>query len=215
MSGTNTWTHTNAWAGGRIIATWDSSGIHFPLTDPLGTKRIQTNYLGNPDEFCVTLPFGNPPGGGTQSCTGDAATEHLFTGKERDAESGNDYFGARYYSSTMGHFLSPDPKIMTARHLTNPQKWNKYAYVIDDPLMRLNPDGMDDYVVFRTVTSGTDTAAWAAAEKSITSQKDSKGRLNTFHIVEGDAANGIGRIEKHWALPTHTSFLSGTQPKRS
>jgi hypothetical protein len=41
-----------------------------------------------------------------------------YTGKERDAESGNDYFGARYYSSAIGHFLSPDPKLMTARHLT-------------------------------------------------------------------------------------------------
>jgi len=31
-----------------------------------------------------------------------------FTGKERDTESGNDYFEARYYSSAMGRFLSPD-----------------------------------------------------------------------------------------------------------
>jgi RHS repeat-associated protein len=69
------------------------------------------------------------------------------TGKERDSESGNDYFGARYYASTMGRFLSPDPKLMTARHLTNPQKWNKYAYVINNPLMRFDPDGMDDYAL--------------------------------------------------------------------
>ena len=32
----------------------------------------------------------------------------IYTGKERDTESGNDYFDARYYSSTMGRFLSPD-----------------------------------------------------------------------------------------------------------
>lgn len=32
----------------------------------------------------------------------------LSTGKERDSESGNDYFGARYYASTMGRWLSPD-----------------------------------------------------------------------------------------------------------
>jgi RHS repeat-associated protein len=38
-------------------------------------------------------------------------TSHVpphFTGKERDAENGNDYFGARYFASTMGRFLSPD-----------------------------------------------------------------------------------------------------------
>ena len=56
-------------------------------------------------------------------------SRYCFTGKERDSESGNDYFGARYYASSMGRFMSPDPKIMTARHLANPQKWNKYAYV--------------------------------------------------------------------------------------
>jgi len=33
---------------------------------------------------------------------------HHFTGKERDSESGNDYFGARYYASSMGRFFSPD-----------------------------------------------------------------------------------------------------------
>ena len=32
-----------------------------------------------------------------------------FTGKERDSESGNDYFGARYYAASMGRFMSPDP----------------------------------------------------------------------------------------------------------
>jgi len=37
-----------------------------------------------------------------------------FTGKERDSESGNDYFGARYYSSAMGRFMSPDPSGLLA-----------------------------------------------------------------------------------------------------
>ena len=47
----------------------------------------------------------------------------------------------------MGRFLSPNPKIMTARHLANPQKWNKYAYVINNPLANFDPDGMDDFRV--------------------------------------------------------------------
>jgi RHS repeat-associated protein len=37
-----------------------------------------------------------------------------FTGKERDSESGNDYFGARYFGSNMGRFLSPDPLVIQA-----------------------------------------------------------------------------------------------------
>ena len=46
------------------------------------------------------------------------------TGKERDSESGNDYFGARYYESTMGRFLSPDPLLNSGRP-DNPQTWNR------------------------------------------------------------------------------------------
>jgi hypothetical protein len=107
----------------------------------------------------------------------------------------------------MGRFLSPDPKIMTARHLANPQKWNKYAYVINNPLMRFDPDGMDDYVVFRTVTSGTNGAAWAAAGASITSQRDSKGRLNTFHMMEGDAATVSAYRKALGTADTHVIFV--------
>jgi RHS repeat-associated protein len=50
-----------------------------------------------------------------------------FTGKERDAESGNDYFEARYYASSMGRFLSPDPLYLELHRLTDPQQLNIYA----------------------------------------------------------------------------------------
>ena len=72
-----------------------------------------------------------------------------FTGKERDAETGLDYFGARYFSSPQGRFTSPDPKQSTARTLAIPQKWNKYAYVQNNPLAFIDPDGEDDIYVFR------------------------------------------------------------------
>ena len=67
------------------------------------------------------------------------------TGKERDTESGNDYFGARYYASSMGRFLSPDwsAKIEPIPYakLNNPQSLNLYAYVGNNPLIRTDPDG--------------------------------------------------------------------------
>jgi len=66
----------------------------------------------------------------------------IFTGKERDAESGLDYFGARYYSSSMGRFSSPDPKA-TSAHLENPQSWNRYAYTDNNPLVYIDPDGKE------------------------------------------------------------------------
>ena len=64
------------------------------------------------------------------------------TGKERDAESGLDYFGARYYSSGMGRMMSPDPAGVRAVKLANPQTWNWYAYVQNNPLRFTDPTGM-------------------------------------------------------------------------
>ena len=66
--------------------------------------------------------------------------QYRSTGKERDSESGNDYFGARYYASTMGRFMSPDPM---GGHYENPQTLNKYAYVINNPLTLTDPTGLD------------------------------------------------------------------------
>ncbi len=73
--------------------------------------------------------------------------------RENGAETGLDYFGARYFSGAQGRFTSPDPKIMTARHLTSPQKWNKYAYVQNNPLAMVDPDGEDDFFVFRPLAT--------------------------------------------------------------
>jgi len=62
------------------------------------------------------------------------------TGKERDAESGNDYFGARYYASAMGRMMSPDPN-MERVYRANPQTWNRYSYVLNNPLGMVDPTG--------------------------------------------------------------------------
>lgn len=65
------------------------------------------------------------------------------TGKERDAESGLDYFGARYYGSNMGRFMSPDPAGPWAADVSDPQSWNFYAYARNNPLINTDPDGYD------------------------------------------------------------------------
>ena len=66
-----------------------------------------------------------------------------FTQKERDIETGLDYFGARYYASTQGRFTSVDPANITGRHVVNPQRWNLYVYVNNNPLALFDPDGRD------------------------------------------------------------------------
>ncbi len=78
-------------------------------------------------------------------CTYDGAPLHVykFTGKERDTESGLDNFGARYNASTMGRFMTPDPIFMTKHRLVDPQQWNLYAYVRNNPLNLTDPTGKD------------------------------------------------------------------------
>ena len=70
---------------------------------------------------------------------------YKFTGKERDTESGLDYFGARYYSSVIGRFSSPDwaskPEAVPYSSLDNPQSLNLYSYVGNNPLRHADLDG--------------------------------------------------------------------------
>ena len=70
-----------------------------------------------------------------------------FTGKERDTESGNDYFGARYYGSSMGRFTSPDsdvlPDTVPYADFSNPQSLNLYAYGANSPLSHVDSNGHD------------------------------------------------------------------------
>jgi RHS repeat-associated protein len=66
---------------------------------------------------------------------------HKFTGKERDAESGLDNFGARYNASTLGRFMTPDPIGIMKQKFVDPQQWNMYAYVRSNPLRFVDPTG--------------------------------------------------------------------------
>ena len=71
-----------------------------------------------------------------------------FTGKERDAETGLDYLGDRYFSSAQGRFTSPDwsatPEPVPYANLSDPQTLNLYTYVRNNPLSRTDTDGHAD-----------------------------------------------------------------------
>ena len=77
--------------------------------------------------------------------TGFAICVSRYTGKERDTQSGLDFFGARYYASSMGRFLSPDwsakAEPVPYAKLDNPESLNLYAYVRNNPLSRVDPTG--------------------------------------------------------------------------
>ena len=79
---------------------------------------------------------------GMCECVCDFDRRSRNTGKERDAETGLDYFGARYYGGAQGRFTSPDAPLVD-QHAADPQSWNLYAYVRNNPLRNTDPSGRD------------------------------------------------------------------------
>jgi RHS repeat-associated protein len=95
------------------------------------------------------LPFGEELFAGTGGRTptmGYSAADgerQKFTEKERDNETGLDYFGARYYGNTQGRFISSDPLLNSGRP-DAPDSWNRYSYTRNNPLVRIDPARLYD-----------------------------------------------------------------------
>ncbi len=75
------------------------------------------------------------------ACAESYSRRTRYTGKERDSESGLDNFDFRYFGSSLGRFMQPDDD--SAQSALDPQSWNLYSYVENNPLNRTDPDGHD------------------------------------------------------------------------
>jgi len=105
-----------------LIAKINESGVYYYHPDHLGSTSAMTDEDGEVLEEQVNLPFGELIFG---------SEKYGFTGKERD-ETELQYFGARFYDSNSGRFLTVDPAL---------QDFSSYAYVGNNPLTRVDPDG--------------------------------------------------------------------------
>jgi len=115
--------------------------------DHLGSVRMLTDGSGNVVARQDYLPFGEEipadTAGRSASLLFGASdgVEQKFTGQIRDSETGMDFFPARYYESALGRFTSPDP-MNAGADLLDPQSWNAYAYVRNNPLALVDPMGL-------------------------------------------------------------------------
>jgi RHS repeat-associated protein len=128
--------------GGERVARKDFPGnsVSYYFSDHLKTTDIVTDAQGNIKNESDFYPWG----GELQFFANDS-NHYKFTGKERDAESGLDYFGARYYSNGLGRFITPDwaakPTAIPFAVLGDPQTLNLYTYVRNIPTTMGDPDG--------------------------------------------------------------------------
>jgi RHS repeat-associated protein len=135
---------------GKIMARVDrpSNSVHYYLNDILGSSRMVVSSFDIPtNTFSVEQDIDYYPYGGERIIANTVPQHYKFTGKERDAESGLDNFGARYVSSSLGRFVTPDPASMRPNQLVNPQRWNMYGYGVNNPLRYVDPDGLDAIMV--------------------------------------------------------------------
>ena len=127
--------------GARRVARRDGSGnVVYYVADHLGTSRVIASSVGAILDDSDFYPFG-----GEHVFASSSGNTYKFTGKERDAETGNDNFGARYDSSTIGRFMSPDP-LLSSGHPNDPQSWNRYAHAVNNPLAIIDPFGLYNLV---------------------------------------------------------------------
>jgi RHS repeat-associated protein len=167
-------------ASGQLVAEYMSDpvpppagggGTSYLTADTLGSTRVVTKSDGAVKARYDYLPFGEElPStiGGRSGVTGYGSadsTRQKFTAKERDVESGLDYFLARYYSAAQGRFTSVDPYNIVAEiqnahdkkeaqkqfrtYLGNPQRWNRYSYGLNNPLFYTDPNGEDVTIYYR------------------------------------------------------------------
>jgi RHS repeat-associated protein len=108
--------------------------MHYYHLDALGSVRVVTDAAGRELARHDFLPFG-------EELSPTPTQARLFTGKERDVESGLDYFGARYYRAHAGRFTTVDPELHVKSALADPQAWNRYSYAGNNPLRYVDPDG--------------------------------------------------------------------------
>jgi len=127
---------------GERVARRDFPGNtgSYYFSDHLKAASVITDSAGNIKSESDYYPWG----GELQFMNNDS-NHYKFTGKERDAETGLDYFGARYYSSGLGRFVTPDWAAKATgvpyADFADPQSLNLYTYVRDIPTTHFDADG--------------------------------------------------------------------------
>jgi RHS repeat-associated protein len=189
---------------GARTARRNSGGVYYYFADHLGTSReIVQSGSTTP---CYDADF--TPYGVEIPNTNTCAQNYKFTGKERDTESGLDNFEARYNASSLGRFMSPDPGNGLVIRAISPQRWNMYAYAINNPTSYNDPTGTDAAAV-----NFSSMVGFAGHEALLVIDKDGSTTFASFgpasHGPSSDfGASGAGELTvANSTQPTSMSAL--------
>jgi len=128
-------------------AVYQSTGLAwYRHSDNIGSSRLATTPTRTIAGDRAYAPYG-------EAFNETGVQDRSFTGKDEDTAVGLYDFPARRYSPTQGRWLSPDPAGATAYDATSPQTLNRYAYVSNNPLSLVDPEGLSP-------DSGCDFSVW-------------------------------------------------------
>src|SRR5262249_9674012 len=176
---------------GKRVARRDgvngAGGVFYYFSDHLKTASVITDAAGNIKSESDYYPWG-----GELQFTNNDSNHYKFTGKERDSETGLDYFGARYYSNGLGRWVSADwsrsPIPVPYADFGDPQSLNLYTYVRNIPTAGYDVDG------HQSASTGTGFVCVACVE-------------NAVYAVMEPKQYGIGMAKEGGSFALHTSLI--------
>jgi RHS repeat-associated protein len=130
------WTSTSTvkyyYLGGKRVALRTAAGVIYLHGDHLGSASLTTGAVSSSARYY--------PYGGDRWTSGSMPTDYKFTGQRQESGFGLYDYGARYYDPLLGRFVSADSVVPGAG---NPQAFNRYSYVNNNPLKYVDPSGHD------------------------------------------------------------------------
>jgi RHS repeat-associated protein len=206
---------------GQLTAEYGPStttGTEYLVADMLGSTRLVLDGTGAVKERIDYLPFGEeiPSSvGGRTTAAGYGSgmypsnpdiESQKFTSKERDAETGLDYFGARYFSGAAGRFTSADPTFVTRQRVSDPQQWNLYSYTRNNPLKYFDPDGKELKLAIYNSSPLTRSEVARVADRIVGILHQTAGLKNVTYELHQGQPSGLTSAA-YELLPTPHSHL--------
>lgn len=191
-------------ANGQRIARISSSGTHYFHKDHLGSTISVTDASGLAVQATAYLPFG-----GKRGSSDITLTSYKYTDQEQDGPVNLYNYNARLYDPAIGAFVSADSIVPDAY---NPQSLNRYAYVLNSPMMYVDPSGnlflVDDAIgwLIGTFAGTRNDGFFEGVGQNFT--ESWKAVLDTFNTFENnqsilDFLKDIGELSLRltWGLP--------------